>query len=250
MSKTPLIFIGHGSPMNAIEKNTYTDAWKELGKKLVKPKGILVISAHWYTRGFKVNDQPEPKQVYDMYGFPQELYQFKYQVAGSSVLADRVRELGQGKVEVDNSWGIDHGSWSVLAALFPEADVPVVQLGIDINSGASDYFELGKLLAPLRDEGYLVIASGNIVHNLRTIDWVSQSCTRDNIRFDDYVRDKLEAKDFQALIDYPPSEAVVYPDHYYPLLILLGMFEEHDHAELFVDGCVYGSISMRGYIFK
>lgn len=254
--KMPAIFSGHGSPMLALEDTEVTRGLRKIGGEVIekfgKPRAILAISAHWYTRGTYVQRTVEPKQVYDMYGFPQELYDFKYPVAGSLGLADRVLDLLGDDVSVDNSWGIDHGSWTVLAHMFPNADIPVVQLSVDGTISEEKMYEIGGKLAALRDEGYLVFASGNVVHNLRRVDWGNPSGSPETAAFNKAVIDMVEARDDAGVMNYRDLEhasyAVPTPEHFDPLIYILGAakgekpFVFNDHSEL-------GSISMTGFAF-
>lgn len=251
--KMPVLFVGHGSPMNAIEDNDLTQTMKGIGRRLPTPKGVLCISAHWFTPGVYVQSDPEPKQVYDFYGFPKELYELKYPAKGSKALTDRVLELLPGTLSVDDSWGIDHGTWSVLVHLFPDASVPVVQLSVDREAEPEDLFEIGKKLRPLSKEGWLILGSGNILHNLRTVIWNMVEATPEGTQFDLWVKDAVELKMHEALLrykDHPSSEyAVPTPDHFYPLYYVLGASEPDSEIEVFNEVRMMGSLSMTSYIF-
>ncbi|MBR1693716.1 MAG: 4,5-DOPA dioxygenase extradiol [Lachnospiraceae bacterium] len=252
----PVIFSGHGSPMLALEDTDVTHGLKTLGTKIMekfgKPKAILAVSAHWYTRGTFVQSMENPKQVYDMYGFPQALYDFKYPVKGDTALADRVLSLLGDRVSVNNDWGIDHGTWTVLCHVFPEADIPVVQLSVDGTLTKDEIYEIGKSLTPLRDEGYLIFASGNVVHNLRRVEWEnpngSPKCTAFNDAITEYV---LERND-KAVMEYEAvpnaAYAVPTPEHYLPLIYMLGA-AEGEKATVFNNHCELGAIAMTGYAF-
>lgn len=253
--KMPVLFVGHGSPMNAIEDNTFTSVWREIGKKLPKPKAILAISAHWYTDGTLTNDAEQPEMIYDMYGFPDTLYALKYPAKGSKTLAEDVVKLLGPDVRVDNNWGIDHGTWSVLVKMFPEADIPVVQLSINHIAPAQAHFDLGLKLRTLRDQGVLILASGNIVHNLALINWDMPAGYPWAHEFDDYIKKHILDRNYQAAIDYRAagacSEKAFYtPDHYYPLLYALGAASDEDAIEVFNDCCLMGAMSMTGYLFN
>lgn len=250
--RMPVLFVGHGSPMNAITDNRYKEEWMRLGK-LLKPKAILCISAHWYTKGTYVSPQEAPEQIYDMYGFPAELYDVKYPAKGSPKLAARVRELlGEG-ASLNDSWGIDHGTWSVLKWMFPKADIPIVQLSIDGSQSAPFHFDLGALLAPLREEGILLIGSGNIVHNLRRVDWNAQGGMPWAYAFDGLIKDAIIKRQYQRAVDYKAFGesahlAVPTPDHFYPLMYVLGASDDRDTAYCFNEFCELGSLSMTSYL--
>lgn len=250
--KMPVVFVGHGSPMNAIEDNIYTRGWEELGEKIPRPKAILSISAHWQTRGTRVNDLNKPKQIYDFYGFPRELYEVIYEVNGSEELAKRVVDILGESVSVDNSWGIDHGSWSVLSRIFPKADIPVVQISLNYDMTPCEHFELGKSLSVLRDEGYLIFGSGNIVHNLGMIDWRLSGGFSWAEEFDNRVKKHLLSNDYEPLLEYGNGGTLPVPtrEHYLPLLVCLGTVGDSVEVEIFNESCVLGSISMTSYIFK
>lgn len=265
----PVIFVGHGSPMNAIEDNTFVNRWRTLGLHLGTEypdiKGIIAISAHWYTRGTRTTDAKAPKTIHDMYGFPDALYKIHYPAPGSKALADLLIEklspsLNQGIISIDNAWGIDHGTWSVLRHLFPKAQIPVVQLSIDRDQPPQVHFELGRALASLREEGYLIFGSGNVVHHLGLVDFQMHHGFPWAQTFDSQVKALVQAGDFQPLVDYAKtlphaSLAVPTPDHYLPLLYVLGAVEgvNQDQGPLechvFNDTCVLGSISMTSYVF-
>lgn len=254
MKKMPVLFVGHGSPMNAIEDNTYSREWISLGQTLEKPKAILSISAHWFARGTKVNDSLQPAMIYDMYGFPNELYQLKYPVAGSSELAYRVRDLVGDVVSIDNNWGIDHGSWSVLHRMFPNADVPVVQLSVNTALSPEEHFAIGRKLQPLREEGILIIGSGNIVHNLARVDWRMNDGQLWAQEFDQYIYRAILNGKYTDVINFAQagesaSLSVPSMDHFAPLLYILGVKDENDSVRVFNDECTLGSMSMTSYLF-
>jgi 4,5-DOPA dioxygenase extradiol len=250
--RMPIVFVGHGSPMNAIEDNRFTKGWKEIGKKIPRPKAILSISAHWETKGTRVNNSLKPKQIYDFYGFPSELYEVVYDVAGDEELANRIREMLGDQVTVDNSWGIDHGTWSVLSKVYPKADVPVVQVSLNYDMSPIDHFELGKKLSVLRDEGYLIFGSGNIVHNLGRIDWSLEGGNRWADEFDEMVMKHIQTGEYESLIEFGTGRILPVPtrEHYLPLLVCLGAVGEEDIVEIFNESRVLGSISMTSYLFK
>ena len=253
--RMPALFVGHGSPMNAVENNKYTKKWQEIGRQMARPRAILMISAHWYTHGTRIMDTKTPRLVYDMYGFPEELYRVHYPSPGSPELAARAQELLSVPVQTDNNWGIDHGAWSVLCHLFPEANVPVVQLSVDGTAGAQAHFQMGQDLSALRDEGVMIIGSGNIVHNLARIQWEAESGFSWAEEFDGYIRDKIEKREFPDVVDYRKAGscakmAFPMPDHFYPLMYALGASNEEDRLTVFNEDCLMGSLSMTSYLFQ
>lgn len=255
--KMPALFIGHGSPMNAIEGNAFSRRWQALGKELGKPKAILCVSAHWLSAGTWVTHMERPQTIHDFYGFPQELHEVQYPAPGSPQLAEQLQALSKyPKIQADDkSWGLDHGTWSILHQMYPEADVPVVQLSIDMSEPPAFHFELGKTLRALREQGVLILGSGNIVHNLRRIDWDKPLQGADwALEFDNWVKERLQARDFKALTEeFRKSRAgelsVPTPDHYLPLLYVLGASDDKDTLNFEVEGCDMGSISMRSLSF-
>jgi 4,5-DOPA dioxygenase extradiol len=246
----PAIFFGHGSPMNTLERNRYTDAWRQLGALAGRPKAILAISAHWYTQGTAVTAMERPKTIHDFYGFPQALFDVQYPAPGDPELAARVRDLlAPVAVALDHSWGLDHGTWSVLKHVFPDADVPVVQLAIDAAQPAAFHHAIGAHLAPLRDEGVLLVGSGNVVHNLRLIGWGGGAPYDWAARFNDYVRDALSTGQYQRLVHYEQAGpdarlAVPTPEHYLPLLYVLGAQHEDEALHVAIDGIEIRAIGM------
>lgn len=256
MSRMPVIFSGHGDPQIALRDDELTRGMRKVGDKLLaeygKPKAILAVSGHWYTRGTFVQKTPEPKQIYDMYGFPQALYEVKYPVKGCEELSDRVLDLLGDDAAVNNDWGIDHGTWTVLVHMFPAADIPVVQLSVNGLLSPEQHYELGRKLAPLRDAGYLIFGSGNIVHNLRLVDWDDPNGTAETVAFNDYVIGKLAARDDAAVVQYETiphaAYAVPTPEHYLPLLYCLGA-SIGERAEVFNNVCDLGSMAMTGFVF-
>ncbi len=255
MSKMPVLFIGHGSPMNAIEDNEFTRIWVSIGENLPKPKAILSISAHWYTDGVRICDELHPKQIYDMYGFPRELYELKYPTLGSPEFAHITMDVLHREVTIDNSWGIDHGTWSVLCHMFPKADIPVYQLSIDRRLGPEEHYKLGQELCSLREQGVLILGSGNVVHNLAKINWELEGGYPWAEEFDHYIKEAILEGKHQKVIHYEQSGeackmAFFTPEHYYPLLYVLGATEQSDTVKVFNDACVLGSLSMTGYLFQ
>ena len=248
----PAIFFGHGNPMNAITHNDYPETWRRMGEEMPKPKAILSISAHWYIPGTGVTVSTAPRTIHDFGGFPQELYQVQYPAPGDPTLARRVQQiLAPLAVKLDNSWGLDHGTWSVLRHVYPAADIPIVQLSIDETKPASFHFEIGRKLTALRDEGVLIVGSGNLVHNLHTYAWGRHSREPYEwaVRFESVARDMMLAGEHKPLIDYDtlgPDAAlsIPTPDHYLPLLYVLGAQQMGESVRFPVAGVDGGSISM------
>ncbi len=248
--RMPALFLGHGSPMNAIEDNGFRRNWGALVKRLPRPKAVLCVSAHWETHGVHAGAAASPETIHDFYGFPQALFDVQYRAPGDPALARRAAELTGARLDPDR--GLDHGAWGVLIAMYPDADVPVVQLSLDSAQPGPFHYALAKKLAPLRDEGILVIGSGNIVHNLavwragdgRPYDWA--------LRFDAEVRRRIDAGDHQALADYPSlgadaRMAIPTPEHYLPLLYVLALQAKGEQASYFNDQ-VMTSISMTSVV--
>ena len=254
MTKTPALFIGHGSPMNTLQQNGYTDAWRAFGRHLPRPRAILAVSAHWYFGATAVTAMPRPRTIHDFYGFPQPLFVFDYPAAGAPDLAEEVAELVKPEwMGLDrDQWGLDHGTWSVLAHVYPEADVPVVQLSINALKPLEYHLELAARLAPLRDRGVMVVASGNVVHNLRMLQWNQPELGYDWAeRFDDAVADQLMRDPGAVLkvLEHPDyGKAVPTPDHFIPMLYLAGLAAaEGATLEPLVRGHAMGSVSMTSY---
>ncbi len=256
MSKMPLVFIGHGSPMNAIEDNEYTKGWRSIAKRIPKPKAIISISAHWYTDGTKIMNEENPKTIHDMYGFPKELYEIIYNSPGLPSLANRSMDLISKESKFDDSWGIDHGTWSVLVHMYPERDIPVFQISIDANASAEVHYKIGNELRALRDEGVLIFGSGNIVHNLRLVDWhVGNKGFDWAYKFDDFINENILNKSHDKILKYKDIGdvarlAVPTPDHFYPLLYILGASNEDDKITCFNKSCELGSLTMTSYLFE
>ncbi len=252
--RMPAAFLGHGSPMNALETNRYTSAWSAFGASVPRPRAILVVSAHWYVGVTAVTAMPRPRTIHDFFGFPQELFDVEYPAPGDTSLAQEVAEIAKPtRVGLDHdSWGLDHGTWSVLVHVFPKADVPVVQLAIDARKDFDFHFELGARLAPLRERGVLILGSGNVVHNLRAIDPSMRDIGFDWAhRFDDAARAVIterpaEASALQSHIDF--SHAAPTPEHFIPLLHFAGLAAaSRRRAEVLIDGYTLGSLSMTSF---
>ncbi|WP_297985408.1 4,5-DOPA dioxygenase extradiol [uncultured Chryseobacterium sp.] len=252
--KMPVLFLGHGSPMNAIEENQFVQGFRDAAKKIPKPNAILCVSAHWYTEGTFVTSMDMPKTIHDFYGFPQPLFDVQYPAPGNPALAHETAELLM-PVEVgeNHSWGLDHGAWSVIKHMYPEADIPVIQLSIDYTKPPQYHFELAQKLSKLREKGILIIGSGNIVHNLRMIDWKNIDVVGAGWDWAIEAREKTNNwildGNFQNLIDYQKQgsflqNAIPTPDHYLPLIYSLGLKEKSEDISLFNDELLAGSLSM------
>jgi 4,5-DOPA dioxygenase extradiol len=250
----PVAFLGHGSPMNALERNRYTDAWRAFGTSVPRPRAILVISAHWYINATAVTSMEWPDTIHDFFGFPEELFAMQYAAPGAPDVAAEVSEIVKPTwVGLDrDSWGLDHGTWSVLCHAFPAADVPVVQLSINAMESFDYHLELGRKLAPLREQGVLIIGSGNVVHNLRGIDRHQPDTGFDWAqRFDDHARETMldapgNLADMQGDRDF--TLAVPTPDHFIPLLYLAGLADSAAAGtDVLIDGYTLGSLSMTAY---
>lgn len=248
----PAIFFGHGNPLNALQQNSYTESWAAIGQKLPRPNAVLAVSAHWYLPGTSVTAMLEPRTIHDFAGFPSELYEIEYPAPGAPALAQRVQSLlAPIAVGLDHKWGLDHGGWSVLCHVFPEADVPVVQLSIDETQPPGFHYEVGRRLRPLRDQGVLIIGSGNLVHNLHAYAWGRHPVEPFDwaVRFEKRVRDLLTAHDHVPLIEYeslgPDAMlSVPTPDHYLPMLYVIALQSEGEAISFPVAGVDGGSISM------
>jgi len=250
INRMPVLFIGHGSPMNAIEDNEYSRTWKDLGKTLPTPKAVLCISAHWETRGTGVTAMARPRTIHDFYGFPRELNEMQYPAPGSSELVDLVKKSVKSiEVTEDQEWGFDHGSWSVLCCMYPDASIPVVQLSLNRDLPEEFHYALGRELEPLREEGILILGSGNMVHNLRlasyeggSYDWATA--------FDASLKKWILAGEHEQVVHYerygkPAELSVNSAEHYLPLLYVLGASVKDDEVEFYNEQVMMGSISMR-----
>lgn len=252
MTIMPALFFGHGNPMNALLKNAYTDGWARIGRELPRPKAMLCISAHWYVPGAAVTVSTAPRTIHDFGGFPRTLFEVKYPAPGDPELARRVqRLLAPLPVELDDRWGLDHGTWSVLCHVYPKADIPIVQLSIDETRPATFHYEIGQRLAPLREEGILIVGSGNLVHNLHTYAWGQHSAEPFEwaVRFEQEARGLLASRDHKPLIQYETlgrdaTLSVPTPDHYLPLLYVIGTRTTKEPLTFPVEGVDGGSISM------
>ena len=246
----PVIFLGHGSPMNAIEDSAFRRAWAGLAACLPRPRAVLCISAHWETRGVALTAAGQPETIHDFYGFPPALFAVRYPAPGDPKLAQTAAKLLASRgAQLDTRRGLDHGAWSVLSPMYPQADVPVVQLSLDTGEPASFHYELAQRLAPLRDQGVLILGSGNIVHNLQLLDYRRPDGFDWAVRFDHEVKARIQARDHEALIRYDEfgddaRRAVPTPEHYLPLLYVLALQSEHESVTFFNDQAVMGSISM------
>ena len=249
----PALFMGHGSPMNALLVNPYTKQWAALGGAIRRPKAILSVSAHWYIQDAAVTVSTAPRTIHDFGGFPRELYQVQYGAPGDPWLAARVQKLlAPLPVRLDERWGLDHGTWSVLCHMYPQADIPVVQLSIDETQPPSFHFDIGRRLAPLRDEDVLILGSGNVVHNLHAYAWGAHVPEPYDwtISFETRVREQLLAEEYKPLIDYESQLgkeaglAVPTPDHYLPLLYIAGTRTRSEPLAFPVEGVDGGSVSM------
>ncbi|HZQ93529.1 MAG TPA: 4,5-DOPA dioxygenase extradiol [Candidatus Sulfotelmatobacter sp.] len=250
----PVLFVGHGSPMNAIENNGFTQALSELGARLPKPQAVCVVSAHWVTQGSRVVASAHPATIHDFYGFPQPLYEVKYPAPGAPAEAEKLAE--NPVIVSDQEWGLDHGSWSVLRHMYPQADVPAYQLSLDEGRSLKEHLELGREIKQLRERGVLILGSGNIVHNLRRIDWNDPHGALDWAReFDARVKTAMDAHDAASLAE--PQKwgesllATAHPtlEHYVPLLYCMGSTDERDEVSYPYEGFDFGSISMRAVLF-
>lgn len=257
--KMPVLFLGHGSPMNAIEENEFVSGFRNMAGKIPRPNAILCISAHWYTKGTKITAMPLPKTIYDFYGFPQELYNIKYPAPGNPELAKEAAALLSGtSVEMNHDWGLDHGAWTVIKHMYPKADIPVIQMSIDYTQPAEYHFKLASQLAALRHKGILIVGSGNIVHNLRMVDF--KNFHVDNYGFDwaiearAKINELIENENFKPLFNYQAlgksvQLAVPTPEHFLPLIYILGLKNNSDDLMFFNDKLLAGSLSMTSVYF-
>lgn len=249
--KMPVLFVGHGSPMNAIEDNAFSRKWKEIGRQLPRPNAIICVSAHWETKGTFVTAMSQPKTIHDFGGFPKELFDVQYPAPGNPKLALEIKSTVKGtEVGLDQQWGLDHGCWSVVKHLYPNADIPVLQLSIDYTKNPQYHFELARELESLRQKGILIIGSGNMVHNLGMLNWQNQNTGFDwAIEANDRMKQFISEGDYTQLINYSSQGksfqlAIPTPEHYLPLLYTLGLKGEKDDLTFFNEKVMMGSISM------
>jgi len=248
--RMPVLFVGHGNPMNAIESNAFSQAWGEMGKGLPRPEAIVCVSAHWETSGTNVTAMQSPKTIHDFYGFPPELFAVEFKAPGSPALAGRIRELCHATpVKLDDGWGLDHGTWSVLCRMFPAADIPVVQLSLDRAKNPPEHYALAKGLAPLRSEGILVIGSGNIVHNLGVLNW-GGSAYPWAVEFDRRIAGMIMRRDHKGIFDLLDQReeirlAIPTAEHFLPLIYCIALQEKDDEVSFFTEEVTMGSLSMR-----
>lgn len=250
----PVLFIGHGSPMNGIEDNEFSQKWAKLGREIPRPKAVLVVSAHWLTKGTHITAMENPKTIHDFGGFPQALFDVQYPAKGNPILAEETAKLiTSTHVGLDHDWGLDHGTWTVVRHMYPDADIPVLQLSIDYNKPPQYHYDLAKELTSLRKKGVLIIGSGNMVHNLRMVAW--DKLNEPEYGFDwanemnSLFKQKITDNDFKSLINYQSlgtaaKLAIPTPDHYYPLLYTLGLQNGKDEISFFNDKAVGGSLTM------
>jgi 4,5-DOPA dioxygenase extradiol len=252
MELFPALFIGHGSPMNIINDNDYTKSLRKMAYELPKPKAIVVVSAHWLTRGTFITSNLEPRQIYDFYGFPQDLYKINYAPSGLPELAKKIESDSKEKpiVATDN-WGLDHASWAVLAHMYPNADIPVLELSIDVSQPSSYHFDLGQSIGKLREQEILVIGSGNLVHNLQKVNINENAKALDwALEADDAIKKMILHDQIDPLFTYPFSSpigklAAPTPEHYYPMLYIMGLKQRRESIKFTFEGIQNGSVSMR-----
>jgi 4,5-DOPA dioxygenase extradiol len=252
--RMPVLFVGHGSPMYAIEENEFVQKWQNLGEELPKPKAIIAVSAHWETRGTQVTAMQNPKTIHDFGGFPQELYAVEYPAPGNPELAkEAIENIHRTQVLADEKWGLDHGTWSVIRRIYPKADIPIIQLSLDYHKTPKKHYELAKELAAFRDKGVMIIGSGNIVHNLRQVAWDRPDDEEYGhdwvIEANDLVKKLIVENNHQALIDYKSLGRAVQlaaptPDHFLPLLYALALKRDDEEVSFFNDKAVMGSLTM------
>jgi len=254
--RMPLLFVGHGSPMYAIEENEFADGWKQLGKLIPLPEAVLCISAHWETEGTYVTAMEKPETIHDFYGFPKQLFDVVYPAPGSPLLAELSKHaIKSADVNLDYKWGLDHGCWAVLRNIYPGADIPVVQLSLDLTRAPEWHYELGKELSVLRNKGVLIIGSGNIVHNLRLLDWNNKNGGFDWAEeINEKIKKLILEENHKELINYislgnAAKLAAPTPEHYLPLLYILGMKEKNEEPAFFNDKTVMGSLSMTSVLY-
>jgi len=254
MKRAPVLFVGHGSPMNAIGVNPAREGWNQMGEQLGNPEVIVAVSAHWMTKGRCVRRSDDNPQVNDMYGFPPELYAVHYEPKSSLEVADKVLAALGNKAQVKNEWGIDHGVWSVLSNMYPKADVPVVMVSVDLKASAEEHYEIGKKLATLRDSGAMIVCSGNVVHNLRLVNWDMDDGYAWAKGFDKKIKEFILAGKFEKVVNYADIDdyrlSIPTSEHFNPLLTALGAASTKDEITVFNEYCELGSMSMTSYVFQ
>lgn len=255
--KMPVMFVGHGNPMNAIENNKFVQQWKEIAKNIPKPSAILCISAHWETEGTFITAMPKPKTIHDFGGFPQALFDVQYPAKGNPELAKEIIDLyPENTLHADEKWGLDHGCWSILNQMYPQADIPVLQMSLDYKRSAQYHMELGKQLSSLREKGVLIIGSGNMVHNLGMVDWRNPDGGFDwAIESNEAFKKMILENDVEMLCGKKPWKnalrlAVPSTEHYNPLLYIMGIKSANEHPFFFNDNTVMGSLSMTSVLFN
>jgi 4,5-DOPA dioxygenase extradiol len=253
-SKMPLLFVGHGSPMNGIEDNAFSERWHAMGNDIQKPKAVLVISAHWFTKGTQITAMETPKTIHDFYGFPKALFDVEYPAPGNPLLAKEVASLiHKTSVGLDHDWGLDHGTWSVVKHMYPNADIPVLQLSIDYTQKPQYHYELAAEMETLRSKGVLIIGSGNMVHNLGILDWKLQDKGYDwAVEMNDTFKTLIAQGDHKRLINYEhlgsaAKLSIPTPEHYLPMLYILGLQASNENIQFFNDKTMMGSISMTSF---
>jgi 4,5-DOPA dioxygenase extradiol len=251
----PVLFVGHGSPMNAIEKNIFTKGMEDITGSIPKPTAILSISAHWVTNDYRVLTVEKPKTIHDFYGFPQEMYDIEYFAPGSPGFAKKTIELLGGKAIGDTTWGLDHGTWCPLHVMYPLCDIPTFQLSVNQNASPKELFEIGHKLQSLREEGVLIMGSGNIVHNLRLVDFNKNGGFPWAEAFDQHIKNSILQKDYDSIFQYRSlgdiaTKSVPTTEHFNPLLYILGATLSTDKVTVFNESCQAGSLSMTSYLFQ
>ena len=254
MERMPVLFVGHGSPMYAIGENEFVQTWRKLGNELPKPKAIIAISAHWETNGTQVTSMQNPPTIHDFGGFPRDLYQIQYPAPGNPELAkETIRTLNGSHILADQKWGLDHGTWSVLRRIYPEADIPIIQMSLDYQKSPGQHYKLAKELASFRDKGVMIVGSGNIVHNLRHVAWDKKDDEEFGYEWvyeaNDLIKRMIVDNNHMALIDYQSLGKAVQmaapsPDHFLPLLYALALKREDEELTFFNDKAVMGSLTM------
>ncbi|HHT27075.1 MAG TPA: 4,5-DOPA dioxygenase extradiol [Firmicutes bacterium] len=250
----PVIFVGHGSPMNAIEDNRFSQGWRQIADMIPKPKAILSVSAHWLTRGTKVLTVPNPKTIHDFYGFPPELYAVEYPAPGNPQLAEEALTLLGEAANADTGWGLDHGTWSVLRVMYPDAGIPVFQVSLDRLATEQEHFDIGARLKLLRERDVLIMGSGNVVHNLGILDFSLDGGFDWAYEFDDFITGRIIEKNYADILQYrnlnaAAGLAVPTTEHFDPLFYVLGAVDETDTVTVHNKACMAGSVSMTTYIF-